>query len=73
MKKKTNKRTQKQETYDVIIPVEFVTRIKVTNDFPNKRSKVQRQAGDELRRFLGDDLYLNDSITVGRAHSRQVK
>lgn len=67
------KKKQNQETYDVIIPLEFVTRIKVTNDFPNKRSKVQRQAGDELRRFLGDDLYLDDSIKLGRTHSRRVQ
>jgi hypothetical protein len=66
-------RKQKQETFDVIIPVEFIARINVTTDFPNKRSKVQRQGLDELRRFLGDKLYLNDSIKIGRAHSRQLK
>jgi hypothetical protein len=72
-KQQKNRRKQKQETFDVIIPVEFVTRIKVSNDFPNKRSKVQRQAMDELRRFLGDNLYLDNTIKVGRAHSRQIK
>lgn len=66
------KKKQNQETYDVIIPLEFTTRIKVSNNFPNKRSKVQRQAVDELHRFLGD-LHLNDSIQLGRAHSRQVQ
>jgi hypothetical protein len=80
MKQKTAKilpakkvRSQKTETFDVIIPVEYITRITVTNDFPNKRSKVQHKAGDELRRTLGDELFFSDNIKVGRAHSRQVK
>jgi hypothetical protein len=76
MKKKTapsRARSQKTEVFDVIIPVEFMTRITVSNDYPNKRSKVQHKAGDELRRALGDDLFLSGNIKIGRAHSRQIK
>jgi len=67
------KKKQTAETFQITIPVEYTTTIKVSNDFPNKRSIVQRRAVEELRRFLGDKIYLDDRIKRGRAHSKQEK
>lgn len=68
----SSKTKTKTEVYDVIVPVEFTTRLTVSNNFPNKRSKVQRRALDELRRFLGKENSLSDAVKFGRAHSRKV-
>lgn len=61
------------EVYDVIIPIECVMRIRVSTNFPNRRSKVQVRAKEEVQRLLGKELTLSDKISFGRAHSRKVE
>lgn len=70
---KTKKSKKTLETFEVIIPIEYRTTIKASNNFPNLRSKAQKQAGDELRRFLGDEIFLSNCIKKGRAHSKKLK